>query len=82
MVDLVRALGFRDLLSSKMVEGMLSARVLVGREKHLINIYSEHIYIYYYLMSPDISAMKYNNYDTPIKCHGITSYSYKGHIRQ
>ena len=23
-------------------------------------------------MSPDISAMKYNNYDTPIKCHGIT----------
>ena len=32
-------------------------------------------------MSPNISAMKYN-YDTPIKCHGITSYSYKGHIRQ
>ena len=41
----MRALGFRDLLSSKMVEGMLSARVLVGREKHLINIY---IYIYIY----------------------------------
>ena len=40
----MRALGFRDLLSSKMVEGMLSARVLVGSEKHLINIYSEHIY--------------------------------------
>ena len=23
-------------------------------------------------MSPNISVMKYNNYDTPIKCHGIT----------
>ena len=78
----MRALGFRDLLSSKMVEGMLSARVLVGREKHLINIYLEHIYIYYYLMSPNISAMKYHNYDTAIKCHGITSYSYKCHSKQ
>ena len=51
MVDLVRALGFRDLLSSKMVEGMLGAQVLIGREKHLINIYSEHIYIYILLFN-------------------------------
>ena len=27
-------------------------------------------------MSPNISAMKYHNYDTAIKCHGITNYSY------
>ena len=34
-------------------------------------------------MSPDISAnVKYHNYDTAIKRHGITNYSYKGHIRQ
>ena len=62
-------------------------RVLVEREKLLINIYSEHIYIYIYiyiyLMLPDISAnVKYHNYDTAIKRHGITNYSYKGYIRQ
>ena len=67
---------------------MFGGHSYLEREKLLINIYSEHIYIYiyiyiyYYLMSPDISAMKYHNYDTAIKCHGITSYSYKGHIRQ
>ena len=34
-------------------------------------------------MSPNISAnVKYHNYDTAIKRHGITSYFYKGHIRQ
>ena len=33
-------------------------------------------------MSPNISAMKYHNYDTAIKCHGITSYSYKCHSKQ
>ena len=34
-------------------------------------------------MSHDISAnVKYHNYDTIIKRHGITSYSYIGHIRQ
>ena len=34
-------------------------------------------------MSPNISVnVKYYNYDTTIKHHGITSYSYKCHIRQ
>ena len=33
-------------------------------------------------MSLDISTnVKYHNYDTSIKRHGITSYTYKNHIR-
>ena len=39
----MRVLGFRGLLRSEMVDVW---RVLVEREKLLINIYSEHIYIY------------------------------------
>ena len=78
----MRAIGFRGFFSSEIVEGIYVWRVSVEREKHLINIYLEHIYIYYYLMSPNISAMKYHDYDTAIKCHGITSYSYKCHSKQ
>ena len=46
MVDLVRAIGFRGFFSSEMVEGMFRGHSYLEREKLLINIYSEHIYIY------------------------------------